>query len=165
VIEILRGLEESLEEELRLERELLEAGIMKRDGLVSLDLRGVDQASSLEQNILVALVPAGERRLRRTAAAARLLGLSDSESSVTRVAHRAGEPFRPRLLGQAQELREVLRQLARVNATNRALTLQSLAHVRRFFMILGGVEDQVAYTRRGRESRREIPKVMIDKVV
>jgi hypothetical protein len=165
MIEVLRALEESLADELVLEGELLEAGIQMRDALVALDLRQVEQATSREQNVLVALGPAGERRLRWTSAAARLLGLVDQEASVTRVAQRAGEPYASRLLSQADRVRTTLREVARVNQTNRALTLQSLGHVKRFFLILGGVREQLTYTRRGQGSRPEIPKVMIDRVI
>ena len=165
MIEVLRSLEESLSHEHELEKELLEVATLKRDGLVSLDMRQVELATSREQNVLVALGPAGERRLRWTSAAARLLGLADREATVTRVAQRAGEPYGSRLLFQADQVRKTLRVVARMNLTNRALTLQSLAHVKRFFLILGGVKEQLTYTRRGQGSRPEVPKVMIDRVI
>jgi len=165
MIEVLKALEDSLARELELERELFEVGERKRDGLIALDLKEVDQATSREQNILVALGPVGERRLRWTSAAARLLGLGDQEATVSRVAQRAGEPYASRLLRQASEVRGALRDVALVNRTNRALTLQSLGQVKRFFLLLSGAKDQLTYGRRGQGNRPEMPKVMIDRVI
>jgi flagellar biosynthesis/type III secretory pathway chaperone len=165
MIEVLKVLEESLAGEVRLERELLETGARKRDALVSLDLREVEQATSREHNLLVALAGTAEHRMRRTADAARLLGLTEAEASVTRVAHRAGEPFCATLLSLAEELRRTLRDVSRVNTTNRRLAEQSIGHVRRFFQVLSGQEVEVTYTRRGMGQRPEIQKIMIDQVV
>ena len=165
MIEVLKALEEALSDESRLERELLEVGTRKRDGLVSLDLREVEQATSREHHLLVALGGTAERRLRRTADAARLLGLPEPEASVTRVAQRAGEPFCSRLLAQAEELRRTLKDVSRVNTTNRRLAEQSIGHVQNFFLVLSGQKDEVTYTRRGTGRRPEIRKIMIDQVV
>lgn len=165
MIEVLKALEESLVEEIRLERELLEVGTRKRDALVALDLREVEQATSREHNLLVALGGSAERRMRRTADAARLLGLAEAEASVTRVAQRSGEPWSGRLLAQAAELRSALRGVSRVNATNRQLAEQSIGHVQRFFLVLSGQTDEVTYTRLGTGRRPEIRKIMIDQVI
>ncbi|HLF93105.1 MAG TPA: flagellar protein FlgN [Planctomycetota bacterium] len=165
MIEVLKALEESLSEEIRLERTLLGVGTRKRDALVSLDLREVEQATSQEHNLLVALGGSAERRMRRTSDAARLLGLPDAEASVTRVAQRAGEPWSARLLAQAGELRDTLRSVSRVNAANSQLAQQSIGHVQRFFLVLSGQKDEVTYTRRGTGRRPEIRKIMIDQVI
>jgi flagellar biosynthesis/type III secretory pathway chaperone len=165
MIEVLKALEEALSDEIRLDLELLEVGTRKRNALVALDLRGVEQATSQEHNLLVALGASAERRLRRTADAARLLGLSDAEASVTRVARRAGEPWCDRLLGQAADLRRTLRDVARVNSANRLLAEQSIGHVRRFFNALSGEKDEATYTRRGTGQKPELQKIMIDRVV
>ena len=103
--------------------------------------------------------------MRRTADAARLLGLSEAEASVTRVAQRAGEPFCARLMVLAEELRRTLRDVSRVNTTNRRLAEQSIGHVKHFFLVLSGQKDEVTYTRRGTGQRPEIRKIMIDQVV
>jgi flagellar biosynthesis/type III secretory pathway chaperone len=165
MIEVLKFLEASLSEEIRLEGELLEAGTEKRDALVTLDIRGVEQATSREHNLLVALGAVAERRLRRTADAARLLGLSEAEASITRVAQRAGEPYCSRMLALGEDLRRTLRQVSRINLTNRRLAEQSIGHVKRFFQILSGQKDEVTYTRRGTGLRPTIQKIMIDRVV
>ena len=162
----LAALEDALTEEIRLERELAAAGGRKRDALVALDAAGVDQATSREQNLLVALAAAAERRLRRTAEAARLFAVPEAEISVTRIAAAAGEPVRARLLALAGGLREALKEVFRVNVANRALTEQSLDHVKRFFRILGGAREPGVYSRRGfPQARPENPKVMFDEVV
>ncbi len=163
-MEPLGGLEEALAEEIRLEKELLATGIRKRDALVSVDMKGVEHATQRERNLRAALGPAAERRLRRTAEAARGMGLSEAEATVTRLAQRAGEPWRTRLLSHASTLRSTLKELSRVNGANKALTEQSLSQVKQFFHVLGGAGEEVTYTRRGLEARQEVPKVMIDEV-
>jgi len=165
MIEVLMALEESLAEEIRLERALLEVGTRKRDALVALDLREVEQATSQEHNLLVALGGSAERRMRRTADAARLLGLAEAEASVTRVAQRAGEPWCERLLAEAGDLKRTLRDVSRVNAANSQLARQSIGHVQRFFLVLSGQKDEITYTRRGTGQRPEIRKIMIDQVI
>ncbi len=165
MIETLKALEEALAEEVRVERELAAAGVRKRDALVAVDMGAVAQATAREQALLAALAPAAERRLQRTAEAARALGLPEAEARVTRIAQASGEPLRTRLLARAEELRAGLRDLARINAVNKALTEQSLQQVRNFFHALGGTGDEVTYSRRGVETRPDAPKVMIDEVV
>jgi hypothetical protein len=165
MIEVLKGLEGALAEEIRLQRELAGTGSRKRDALVRLDVVAVDQATSREQSLLGALGPAAERRLRRTLEVCRLLGIPEAEASVTRVADRVGEPWRAALLTHASDLRGALAEVARVNRSNRALTEQSLDYVKRFFRILGGGGDETNYTRRGLESRGDAPRLMIDEVV
>ena len=165
MIEVLRALEESLADEARLERELLEAGSQKRDALVSLDLREVEQATTREHHLLVALGGTAAKRFRRTSDAARLLGLGESEASVSRVAQRAGEPWCSRLLALGEELRRTLREVSRVNTTNRSLAEQSIGHVKHFFQVLSGQKDEITYTRRGTGLRPDIQKIMIDQVV
>jgi flagellar biosynthesis/type III secretory pathway chaperone len=164
-MDVLKSLEDALADETRLERELLGAGSRKRDALVALDLRAVDQATSREQNLLVAVAGAAERRLRRTADAAKLLGIPEGEASVTRVARRAGEPWAARLSAAAEGLRQVLRELASVNRTNRALTEQSIARIRDFFAALSGSDREVVYTRRGLGSGLGAPRILIDEVI
>jgi hypothetical protein len=164
MIEVLKGLEQALAEEIRLERELAATGARKREALVRLDLGAVDAATSREQSLLGAIGQAAERRLRRTAETARLLGIPEGEASVTRIAERAGGPWGAGLSSQAAELRRCLEEVARVNRSNRSLTEQSLDYVKRFFRILGGVKDEVAYTRRGLDARADAPKLMIDEI-
>ncbi len=164
-MEPLGGLEEALADEIRLERDLLAVSARKRDALVALDLGGVEEATSREQDLLVELGGAAERRMRRTADAARLLGLPEAEAGVTRVAGRAGEPVASRLLARAAEFRRTLDEVSRLNRTNRRLTEQSIAHVKEFFLALSGAGHEVTYTRRGLEARPEAPRIMIDQVV
>ena len=164
MIAILKGLDEAMAEEIRIERELVSVGTRKRDALVALDMKGVEQATVRERTLLSALGPAAERRLHRTAEAARTLGLSEDGGAVTRIAQESSEPMRTQLLERAGELRRALQDLARVNGANKALTEQSLSHVKQFFRLLGGAGEEPVYTRRGLETSREIPKVMIDEV-
>ena len=165
MIEVIKGLETALADEIRLEADLLAVGLRKREALVRLDVPAVEQANSREQALLGAIGHAAERRLRRTAETARLLGVPEAEASVTRVAERAGEPWQAALTAQALELRKTLGEVARVNRANRTLTEQSLEYVKRFFRILGGVKDDMVYSRRDIENRSDAPKLMIDETV
>lgn len=164
MLDSVKSLEGALAEEIRLERELLAAGTRKRDALVALDMKAVEQATAREQHLIAALGPAAERRLRRTSEATRQLGLADGEATVSHVAHRSGEPSRTRLLALVADLKTALREVTRVNGANKALTEQSLAHVKHFFRLLGGGGEELTYTRRGVGGHPETARVMIDEV-
>ena len=165
MIEVLKGLQDALVEETRLERELAAVGARKRDALVALDLPVVDQSTTREQQLIGMVGVAAERRLRRTAETARLLGVADGEASVSRIAERAGEPWKTALSAEAERLRAARRDVQRIHSANRALTQQSLVSVKQFFRALGGGGEEATYTRRGMESRAGAPQVMIDRVV
>lgn len=156
----LDGLGDALAEEIRLERELAAAAGRRREALVSLDAAAVERASSREAELLAALAGAADRRRRWTSDLARSLVLPAAESSLTRVAAAVGEPARTRLEALAAELREALRELARVNDATRALTGRTLDHVKRAFGLLGGAREPGLYSRRGLQ-----PRAMGDAIV
>ncbi len=161
----LDDLEAALAEEIRLERELAVAGLLRRDALVDLDAEAVEHAAAREQNLLAALAGAAERRLRRTSESARLLAVPGAETSLTRVAAEAAEPSRSRLRGLVAELREAFQDLGRVNDANRALTGQALDHVKHSFRILAVAREPGIYSPRGLQPRPEQSRLMFDEVV
>ncbi|GEM_PF-5884194 len=147
--DLLQELEDTLAEEIRLHRALVELAKRKRDALVAVDTATVDGITRREQSILLAVGPTAASRLRLTAAAAASMGLPE-HAGVGEIAGRAAEPYGSALRKRARELRDVLTELGRLTRLCRSLTEESLGFVKRFFRILSTAGQEAGgYTRTG----------------
>jgi len=137
----------ALGNEARLYGELLVLLAQKRDALVALKTADVDRIVAQEEALLSSLGEADAMRRRAAAEAGRAAGLAPGATLLQIAGHEPGlAPLRDRL-------RKLMIEVARANDLNRALTEQSLEHVRDTLLVLTGVEpDAAAYTRRGAEA-------------
>lgn len=162
--EILDELFRTLNEELLLQRNLLDLSRTKRDALVKIDTAGLDAVNRREQNVLLALGATAQQRLRLTMEASKSLSLA--QAGVGAIADRVGEPWGSKLRGVAEELKAVMKELDRVTQACKLLAEESLGFVKQFFQIVANAaqEQPAGYTRKGEPPAPGPARLMIDEV-
>ena len=166
LIELAKVLVSTLQEEISYQKKLLSLGMAKREGLVKVDIKKVEDSTLNEEGLLLSLGNVAEKRIRLITEIADMLALNQDNVSVNNIAAYVGEPYKSQLLSISSELKSVIKEVSRVNKQNKLLSEQSLFHIKEFFRILSGEEESdMAYTRRGVEKKSApLHRVIIDQV-